>query len=132
LPDCSGRLPKYATSAQYWRDYSATGTCQIPPERPLWGLLSWTSVATSGGTISFKLQGAETSAGLASATPVTVTLPANTTSGSFNVHTTLANAGALDDPPYLRVTAVLTASADLKSTPVLSRFDVSHTCVNVE
>ena len=133
LPDCSGRLPKYATSGQYWRDYTATGTCQIPPERPLWGLLSWTRIVTAGGSIAFKLQGSETSAGLATATPVTVTLPTSSaTTGSFDVHAALVGAGVLDDPPYLRVTAVLSASSDLKYTPVLSRFDVSHTCVDVE
>jgi fibro-slime domain-containing protein len=130
--DCSGRASKYVTSASYFRDYTATGTCKIPPERPLWGALTWTGDATLGGTIAFKLQGAETAAGLTMATPVTVTLPTTATSGSFDVRTTLAGAGLQADVPYLRVTALLTSSADQKNTPVLRQFDVSHTCVNAQ
>jgi fibro-slime domain-containing protein len=130
--DCSGRASKYVTSASYFRDYTATGTCKIPPERPLWGLLNWVGDATLGGSIAFKLQGAETAAGLSAAPPVTVTLPTNVTSGSFNVHTVLTGAGLQADSPYLRVTAVLTGPTDQKSTPVLRSFDVSHTCVNAQ
>lgn len=135
LSDCQGRSPVYASSASYWRDYAATSDCDIPPERPLWGLLNWTVVpltGVGGSGITFRLQGAETSAGVVTATPVSVTLPLATASGSFNIHDALVAAGALDDPPYLRVTAVLTASTDKKTTPVLKNFDVSHTCVNVE
>ncbi|MEY4515413.1 MAG: hypothetical protein RLZZ450_7535 [Pseudomonadota bacterium] len=130
--DCSGRASKYVTAASYFRDYTATGTCRIPPERPLWGALTWTGDARTGGSISFKLQGAETAAGLATATPVTVALPTTVTSGSFDIRTTLAGAGLQADVPYLRVTAVLASSADQKITPVLRTFDVAHTCVNAQ
>jgi len=113
-------------------DDTATGTCRIPPERPLWGALTWTGDARLGGSIAFKLQGAETAAGLAAATPVTVTLPTASTSGTLDVRTTLAGAGLQADVPYLRVTALLTSSADQKNTPILRQFDVAHTCVNAQ
>ncbi|HEX5660015.1 MAG TPA: fibro-slime domain-containing protein, partial [Polyangiales bacterium] len=130
--DCSGRAAKYATSGTYWRDHTAVATCNIPPERPLWGALTWNGDSSTGGSIKFQLQGAETAAGVATATPVSVTLPTNATSGSIDVRTLLASAGVPADPPYLRVSAVLTSSPDQKSTPVLRRYDVSLTCVNVE
>lgn len=130
--DCSGRASKYATSASYFRDYTATGTCRIPPERPLWGALTWTGDARTGGSIAFKLQGAETAAGLAGAASVTVTLPTAATSGSFDIRTALAGAGLQADVPYLRVTALLTSSLDQKITPVLRTFNVAHTCVNAQ
>jgi fibro-slime domain-containing protein len=132
LADCSGRAPKYAASGSYWRDYTAVTTCRIPPERPLWGALTWSGDATAGGSIRFQLQGGETAEGAKTATAVTVTAPSIATSGSFDVRATLANAGVQADPPFLRVTALLTSSADQKVTPMLRQFDVSLTCVNVE
>jgi fibro-slime domain-containing protein len=132
LADCAGRAPKYETTAQYWRDYSAAGTCRIPPERPLWGALNWVGDATKGGSISFKLQGAATPADLAGATPVIVTVPTTATSGAINIRAAFTNAGVQADLPYVRVTAQLTSSLDQKSTPILRRFDVTHTCVNAE
>lgn len=139
--DCSGRATKYAATSSYWRDYTATGTCTIPPERPLWGALNWSADTTPGGSITFQLQGAETAAGLSTATPVSVTLPANTNADTtatgatiqpYNVHDLFANAGLRADSPYVRVTAVLAASSDQKNAPLLRSFDISHTCVNVE
>jgi fibro-slime domain-containing protein len=134
LPDCQGRSPQYSTSASYWRDYTATGTCRIPPQRPLWGDLTYSKAATTalGGQIAFKLQGAEDAAGLAAAPSTTLTLPYATTTGSVNVQSVLKAAGLQDDSPYLRITAVLTSSVDQKSSPLLRQFDVNYTCVNVE
>ncbi|MDB4986329.1 MAG: Multiple EGF-like-domain protein 3 precursor [Myxococcaceae bacterium] len=130
--DCSGRPAKYATTAQYWRDYTATGTCTIPPERPLWGNLTWSGDATAGGSISFQLQGAETAAGLSSATPVTVTVPSSQTSGAVDILATFTGANLQADSPYIRVTAILASSSNQANAPTLRQFDVSHTCVNVE
>jgi fibro-slime domain-containing protein len=134
LPDCQGRSPQYSTSASYWRDYTATGTCRIPPQRPLWGDLTYSKAATTalGGQIAFKLQGAETAAGLATAPSTTLTLPYATTTGSLNIQSVLKAAGLQDDSPFLRITAVMTSSVDQKSTPLLRQFDVNYTCVNVE
>ncbi|HEX5661723.1 MAG TPA: hypothetical protein VFX59_31245, partial [Polyangiales bacterium] len=134
LADCQGRSPLYSPTATYWRDYAATGTCKIPPQRPLWGNLTYTKGATTllGGQISFKLQGAETLAALPTAASTQVTVPYANTTGAINIQSVLNAAGLRDDSPYLRVTAVLTSSLDQKSTPLLQQFDVSYTCVNVE
>jgi fibro-slime domain-containing protein len=130
--DCTGRAAKYAATAKYWRDYTALATCNVPPERPLWGALNWSGDSSTGGSITFQLQGSETATGLATATPVSVTVPANVTSGTFDVRTALSNGGVQADPPYLRVTAVLTSTTDQKNTPILRQYDVALTCVNVE
>jgi fibro-slime domain-containing protein len=131
--DCSGRASKYAPTASYWRDYTAVGTCKIPPERPLWGKLNWKGDSSAGGSIAFKLQGAETPAALAAAPGVTVSISSNLVkTGSFDVRAALSGANLQPDSPYLRVTAVLTSSADQKITPILNEFDVSHTCVNAQ
>jgi fibro-slime domain-containing protein len=132
--DCQGRLPLYPATASYWRDYTAMGTCTIPPQRPLWGNLTYTKGATTpaGGQVAFRLQGAETLAALATAPSTQVTVPNASTSGTINIQSTLNAAGLRDDSPYVRVTAVLSSSADRTSTPVLHQFDASYTCVNVE
>ncbi|MET0284021.1 MAG: DUF4215 domain-containing protein [Polyangiales bacterium] len=130
--DCSGRAAKYASTGSYWRDYTAVGTCEIPPQRPLWGALTWSGDSSAGGSMRLQLQGSETPAGVSTATPVTITLPSNVTSGSMDVRSLLANAGLQADPPYLRVTAILNSTLDQKTVPVLRQFNVSHTCVNVE
>jgi fibro-slime domain-containing protein len=130
--NCSARAAKYVATSSYWRDYAATGTCNIPPDRPLWGLLNWSADTSAGGSIVLRIQGAESTSALASAAYASYPIPSGQTTGSFNVRDLLNAARLSPDSPYVRVTAVMTSSSDQKTAPVLRSFDVTHTCSNAE
>lgn len=122
-------VPAYPPTGTYTRDYDATLRCAIN-ERPIWGDLRWSVPDLPSGTsIRFELRTADTAAALPTATPVaTVNVPAAGT-GSQNVTTALAGAGARTRLYHLRVHSVLNASADRLRAPVLSEVQVSYTCI---
>jgi fibro-slime domain-containing protein len=128
--DCSARTVRFAPSGSYFRDYAAGATCEIPPQRPLWRTLDWTAITLGSGSIAFKLQPSETESGLATAPSVTV--PITALSGGLDVRATLADAGLRYDPPYLRVTAIITAGTNQLTSPVLQQFDIHYICTNSE
>jgi fibro-slime domain-containing protein len=130
--NCSARAAKYVATSSYWRDYAAAGTCNIPPDRPIWGLLNWSADTSTGGSIVLRVQGAETASALATAASASYAIPSGQTTGSFNVRDLLNTARLSPDAPYVRVTAVINSAADQKTAPVLRSFDLTHTCSNAE
>jgi len=123
-------VPAYPPEGRYWRDYDSTMYC-ASNERPDWGDLEWEIVSLPSGTsILWEIRAASTSAGLASATPVTFTTPSTTS--PIDIAARLSSAGVPNLLEYLRVTAVLRANSARTETPVLRSFTARFTCVPVE
>jgi len=123
-------LPAYPPSGSYWRDYDSTAFCEAT-ERPDWNNLTWETVSIPAGTsIRWEVRASQTLAGLATATPTTFTTPPTTSPVDLGAR--LTSAGIGNYVPYLRVTAVLLASADRQRTPTLRSFEVRYTCVPQE
>ena len=123
-------LPAYPPSGSYWRDYDSTSFCE-GTERTDWNNLTWETVDIPTGTsIRWEVRASQTLAGLATATPTTFTTPPTTSPVDLGAR--LTSAGIGNYVPYLRVTAVLLASADRQRTPILRSFEVRYTCVPQE
>ncbi len=123
-------VPTYPPSGSYWRDYDSTTRCEIPPQRPDWGELSWTASTPPDSRIRFEFRTSDTLAGLPSATPATVTVPPSTS--PIDVGSLLVSSGLTNFKPYLRVTAVLLASTDRTVSPTLTGFELQFTCTSYE
>jgi hypothetical protein len=118
--------PLFPSSGTYARDFDATTRC-AGTEVPRWSNLSWTATLPAGTSIDFVLRAANTSAGLATATPVTVSTP--TLSSPQNIGDRLVAGGLPATLPYLRVTAVLRSNTTGTVAPTLSSFNVLYDCV---
>lgn len=125
-------VPMLPPSGTYWRDYDATVTCTIPPQRPDWGTFTWEGFTPSDTSIRFEARTADTLAGLAGATPVSVTLPPSSDMGSRDLGDLFVASGQENNKPYVRVTATLFASSDLTVSPVMTSFSLQWTCVDAE
>jgi len=122
-------VPLYPPSGTYFRDYDSTLYC-ASNERPDWGDLSWQLVSLPAGTsVRWELRASDTLAGVATATPVTFSVPC--TSPPVDVAARLLAAGVPTYYPYLRVTAVLLSNSSRTATPVLRSFDLRYNCVPV-
>jgi hypothetical protein len=118
------------TVGRYQRTYDANATCTIPPDRPIWGRLSYNTQTPDDSRITFNIRTAETLGGIAAATPVAVELPPAPDVGSVDVRTLLQMAGVLSDLPFLQVEAVLTSG--LVARPTLTSFGLEFECVPME
>jgi fibro-slime domain-containing protein len=129
LPDCQGYAVQYGETGFYRRVYDASATCAIPPTRPDWGELSWEVQTPGDSRVRFDIRTASTAAGLASATPVSFSVPNEPEAGSVDVTELLVEAGQVRNHPYLSVTAVLTGSSDGSLSPVLHGFHMQYACL---
>jgi hypothetical protein len=118
--------PAFPPSGTYTRDFDATTRC-AGTEVARWSNLSWTATLPAGTSIDFVLRAATTSAGLATATPVTVSTP--TLSSPQNIGDRLVAGGLPATLPYLRVTATLRSNPTGSAAPTLSSFNVLYDCV---
>jgi hypothetical protein len=118
------------TSGTYWRDYDSTMFCAAN-ERPDWGSLSWTIPSLPAGTsVRWEIRSADTETAVASASPVTFTVPSSTS--PVDIGARLVAAGQPNYRSHLRVTAVLLSNADNSQTPVLRNFELTYTCQPIE
>ncbi len=123
-------VPLYPPSGSYWQDYDSTRHCAAT-ERPDWNTLTWDIPSLPAGTsVRWELRTADTAAGVASAPPVTFTTPP--TASPADIGARLVSAGQNNYLRYLRVTAVLLASADRTQSPTLRSFEVRYTCIPQE
>lgn len=123
-------VPTYPSPATYHRDYDASLTCEVPPERPDWGELSWETSTPSDTAIRFEIRTAASADDLAAADEASFTIPSEEPEvGSIDVGQLLLDAGLPINEPYLRITAVLLPSSDQLATPVLHGFDFQYNCV---
>lgn len=123
-------LVQYETDGYYTRDYDASTVCEMPPQFPDWGSFEYTVDTPSDTQVRFEIRSAQTTAGLAAATPVYVTSPGG--SNPVDVGGLLQAAGVPNGYPYLRVTATLQASTDQQQTPILEGFQLQYHCLDGE
>lgn len=112
---------------RYWRDYDSSLYCPDPEQRPDWGDFSWTATTPGNSSIRFAIRTSNTSAGLATASPVYVLVPPFAT--AVDVGDMLDAAGLGNYQSYLRITATLNASSDRTQTPTLVGFELQYRCV---
>lgn len=122
----------FLPEGRYGRTHAATERCEIPPERPDWGVFAWEARTPADTLIRFEFRTADTEAGLDAAIPVSISVPARPENGSVDVAALLLANGQSNLRPFLRTTAVLLSSPDGRRSPVLSRFEQIYTCVAVE
>ena len=118
----------------YENTYDSDLVCQIPPERPDWGTLTWTGSTPSDSKVIFEFFTADTLAELDLVIPVSVTYTGDPVVQSHD----LDIGQELDLDPdttnqlvFLRVRARLEASTDSASTPVFAGWSMDFRCVPV-
>jgi hypothetical protein len=128
-------VPENGTSygaGYYENTYDSDVVCEMPPERPNWGTLTWTGSAPPDSTVEFEFFTANTLAELDSQIPVSITYPTDTTAQSYNVGTELITGGSLNYLPFLRVRVRLQASSDAMQTPVFEGWSFEFHCEEVD
>jgi hypothetical protein len=113
----------------YQNTYDSDFVCEMPPERPDWGTLTWIGSTPSDSTVTFEFFTADDVAGLDSMIPVPLTYPTDTTAQSYDIGRELISGGEVNYRPYLRVRAQLNASSDQLSTPVFQGWSMDFNCV---
>ncbi len=116
-------------SGYYQNTYDSDVVCEMPPERPDWGDLTWIGSTPSDSSVEFELYTANTLAELDTVIPVSITYPTDTTSQVYDVGQELVNAGQENWMPFLRVRAKLNASSDSLSTPAFQGWSLEFNCV---
>lgn len=116
-------------SGHYQNSYDADYVCEMPPERPDWGILTWSGSTPSDSKIEFELFTANTLAELDNQIPTSIVIPDDTTATEIDVGTALVADGQLNYLPFLRVRAKLQASTDFLTTPELDGWTMQFDCV---
>lgn len=116
-------------SGFYQNTYDSDVVCEMPPERPDWGMLTWVGSTPSNSTVEFEFYTANTVAELDTVIPVSLTYPTDTTLQSYDVGDELLSAGQSNYMPFLRVRAKLNASSDSLSTPTFEGWSMQFNCV---
>jgi hypothetical protein len=113
----------------YQNTYDSDVVCEIPPERPDWGMLTWSGSTPSDSTVEFEIFTANTAAELDSVIPVSIRYPTDTTAQVYDIGDTLSAAGQLNYMPFLRVRAKLKGSSDGLETPIFEGWSMQFDCV---
>jgi len=116
-------------SGFYQNTYDSDFVCEMPPERPDWGTLSWTGSTPSDSTVEFEIYTANTIEELDSVIPTSIVYPTDTTAQSYDVGDELISAGHTNYMPFLRVRAKLNASSDSLSTPTFAGWSMEFNCI---
>lgn len=116
-------------SGYYQNTYDSDVVCEMPPERPDWGDLTWIGSTPSDSTVEFEFYTANTREELDTVIPVTLTYPTDTTSHVYDVGQELIDAGYQNWMPFLRVRAKLNASSDSLSTPAFQGWALEFNCI---
>jgi hypothetical protein len=116
-------------SGFYQNTYDSDFVCEMPPERPDWGTLTWTGSTPSDSTVEFEIYTANTIEELDSVIPVSIVYPTDTTAQSYDVGDELISAGYTNYMPFLRVRAKLNASSDSLSTPTFAGWSMEFNCI---
>jgi hypothetical protein len=125
----------------YENTYDSDIVCEMPPDRPDWGLLEWIGSTPSDSTITFEFFTGNTIAELDSQIPVPLTHPTDTsmpdgtvviTDHVYDIGQALLAGGKANYMPYLRIRARLQASTDTLSTPIFQGWSTQFNCVPYE
>jgi hypothetical protein len=125
-------------SGFYQNTYDSDVVCEMPPERPDWGWLTWSGSTPSTSTVEFEIYTANTLAELDSVLPVSIVYPTDTTAQAYDIGQELVDAGnaghvgAANELPFLRVRAKLNASGDSLSTPTFEGWSMQFNCIEHE
>jgi len=113
----------------YENDYDSDIVCEIPPERPDWGNLSWVGSTPSDSTVEFEIFTGNTLEEMDSMIPVSITYPTDTTSQVYDIGDLLIANGHENYMPFLRVKAKLNASTDTYFTPIFDGWWTEFNCI---
>jgi hypothetical protein len=116
-------------SGYYQNTYDSDVVCEMPPERPDWGTLTWLGSTPSNSSVEFEIYTANTLQELDTVIPVSIVYPTDTTAQSYDIGQELINAGRENWMPFLRVRAKLNASSDSLSTPTFEGWSMEFHCV---
>jgi hypothetical protein len=112
----------------YQNTYDSDVVCEMPPERPDWGTLTWVGSAPPDSKVTFEFFTANTVAELDTQIPVTIVYPTDPRQ-TYDIGDELLAAGKTNFLPYLRVRAKLDASSDSLSTPTFEGWSMEFNCV---
>lgn len=113
----------------YQSDYDSDYVCLMPPERPDWGILTWSGSTPSDTKIEFEFFTGNTLAELDNQIPTSVVIPDDTTATEIDVGPALVAGGMPNFMPFLRVRAKLLGSTDTFDTPVLDGWTMQFSCI---
>jgi hypothetical protein len=120
----------------YENSYDSDVVCEIPPERPDWGTLTWTGSTPSDSKVIFEFSTADTVSGLDAQIPASVTYTGDIAvpkppvqSYDIDIPAALLTGGKENFLLYLRVRARLEASADTAFTPIFQGWSMQFDCV---
>jgi hypothetical protein len=116
-------------SGHFQDTYDSDFVCVMPPERPDWGILTWSGSTPSDTKIEFEFFTANTLAELDSQIPVSLVIPDDTTATEIDVGALLVGNGVVNYMPFLRVRAKLQASTDALTTPELDGWTMQFDCI---
>jgi hypothetical protein len=128
-------------SGFYQNSYDSDVVCEIPPERPNWGSLTWIGSTPSDSSVEFEFFTANTLAELDSVIPVSIAYPTDTATPDgkvvisdqeYDVGEALIAGGTENYLPFLRVRAKLNASSDSLSTPTFAGWSMEFHCEPIE
>ncbi|MEM7433758.1 MAG: hypothetical protein AAF436_01310 [Myxococcota bacterium] len=133
VPDAAAHEFVAVPEANFYRNtYDSLDRCNVPPERPSWGSLTWTGDTPAGSTIEFQIRTADTEAELEMATPASIIIPTDTTDTTIDIRSELIAEGLSDGLLLIEITAMLNPSGDLLSTPELEGWAFEFTCFAAE
>jgi len=113
----------------YKNTYDSDYACEIPPERPDWGNLTWVGSTPSDSTVEFEIFTANTVEELDTQIPISVIYPTDTTSQVYDIGDLLIANGVENYLPFLRVKAKLNASSDTYYTPIFEGWSTEFDCI---
>jgi hypothetical protein len=115
----------------YENTYDADFVCEMPPERPDWGTLTWVGSTSSDSTVEFEFFTGDTLAELDTQIPVSKVYSGDPVvqSHDIDIGTELIAGGKPNFMPFLRVRARLEASSDSLSTPIFEGWSMEFNCV---
>ncbi len=121
-------------SGFYQNSYDSDVVCEIPPERPNWGTLTWIGATPSDSSIEFELFTANTLAELDAQIPASVIFSGDPVVQSHDimVRDALLAGGKENYMPFLRVRAKLNASSDSLDTPAFTGWSMEFHCEPIE
>jgi hypothetical protein len=128
-------------SGFYQNSYDSDVVCEMPPERPDWGMLTWIGSTPLDSTVEFEIYTANTLEELDSVIPVSIVHPTDTATPDgkvvisdheYDVGEVLLAGGKERYMPFLRVRAKLNASSDSLSTPSFQGWSMQFNCIEHE
>jgi len=116
----------------YENTYEADYVCEMPPERPDWGDLTWIGSTPSDSTVEFEIFTGNSLAEMDAQIPMSIVYPTDTTLQTYDIGEALIANGFANYMPFLRVKAKLNASSDSFYTPIFTGWSMQFNCVPLD